>query len=69
MSRIGKKPISIPSGVEVKIEGNNFKAKGPLGELSLDFKDVIEVTNDSENIICNRKNDDPESRSDRKSVV
>ena len=41
MSRIGKKPISIPSGVEVKIEGNNFKAKGPLGELSLDFKDVI----------------------------
>ena len=63
MSRIGKKPILIPSGVEVKIEGNNLKAKGPLGELSLDFKDVIEVTIDSENIICNRKNDDPEARS------
>ncbi len=35
MSRIGKKPIEIPSGVEVKIENNTFIAKGPKGELSL----------------------------------
>ena len=31
MSRIGKKPIEIPSGVEVKIEGNVITAKGPKG--------------------------------------
>ncbi|HPC31017.1 MAG TPA: 50S ribosomal protein L6 [Candidatus Paceibacterota bacterium] len=35
MSRIGKKPIEIPTGVEVKIENNTFIAKGPKGELSL----------------------------------
>jgi len=35
MSRIGKKPIEIPAGVEVKIENNTFIAKGPKGELSL----------------------------------
>ncbi len=33
MSRVGKKAISIPSGVEVKIEDNNIKVKGPKGEL------------------------------------
>lgn len=33
MSRIGKKPIAVPSGVEVKLEGVLFKAKGPKGEL------------------------------------
>ena len=63
MSRIGKKPILIPSGVQVDIEGNNIKAKGPLGELSLEFQDMINVTIESDNIICKRKNDAPESRS------
>ena len=63
MSRIGKQSISIPSGVDVNIEGNNIKAKGPLGELSLDFKDSIEVSINSGTIICERKTDDPESRS------
>ena len=63
MSRIGKQSISIPSGVDVNIEGNNIKAKGPLGELSLDFKDSIEVSINSGTIICERKTDDRESRS------
>ncbi len=34
MSRIGKKPIPIPSGVEVTVNGNEFSAKGPRGKLS-----------------------------------
>ena len=63
MSRIGKKPILIPSGVEVNIEGNNIRAKGPLGELSLDFKNSIEVSIESGTITCKRRKDDPESRS------
>lgn len=37
MSRIGKKPIIVPEGVEVKIDGNNVNIKGNLGELSLKF--------------------------------
>ena len=35
MSRIGKKPIEIPKGVEVKIDGRQVKVKGPKGELGL----------------------------------
>jgi large subunit ribosomal protein L6 len=34
MSRIGKNPVLIPSGVEVTIDGLNIKVKGPKGELS-----------------------------------
>ena len=34
MSRIGRKPIVIPAGVEVKIEGNTVTVKGPKGTLS-----------------------------------
>ena len=37
MSRIGRKPITVPAGVEVKIEGNNLSVKGPKGALAIDF--------------------------------
>jgi len=44
VSRIGKKPIPIPQGVEVKVEGNVVKVKGPKGELSQELKGVtIEI--------------------------
>ena len=42
MSRIGLKPIEIPEGVEVQINGNHVKVKGPKGELSRDLhEDMI----------------------------
>lgn len=42
MSRIGKKPIEVPKGVEIKINGNNMTVKGPLGTLQRDLhKDMI----------------------------
>lgn len=43
MSRIGKKPILIPEGVEVKIEGKRVIVKGPKGELSQEIRPEIEV--------------------------
>jgi large subunit ribosomal protein L6 len=43
MSRIGKKPIAIPNGVEVKIEKDLVKVKGPKGELKLTIHPVIKV--------------------------
>jgi large subunit ribosomal protein L6 len=51
MSRIGKKPVTIPSGVEVQITGQSLKAKGKLGELSLTLHDEVlakveEIAND-----------------------
>ncbi|MDN6748273.1 MAG: 50S ribosomal protein L6, partial [Brevibacterium sp.] len=35
MSRIGKNPISVPTGVEVKIDGQDVAVKGPKGDLSV----------------------------------
>jgi len=43
MSRIGKKPILIPEGVEVKIEGREVKIKGPKGELARIFPFEVKV--------------------------
>ncbi|MBZ9577761.1 50S ribosomal protein L6 [Patescibacteria group bacterium] len=43
MSRIGKKPIPIPEGVEVKIEGQNVIVKGPKGELQKEVRPEIKV--------------------------
>lgn len=42
-SRVGKKPILIPQGVEVKIQGNNVSVKGPKGEISKDFRPEISI--------------------------
>ncbi len=55
MSRIGKKPILIPDGVEVKMEGNNIKVKGPKGELSLDIRNEIAVNIKEGQIIATPK--------------
>ncbi len=44
MSRIGKKVISIPAGVEVNFTSGVFNVKGPQGTLSKDFKKDIEIT-------------------------
>ncbi len=48
MSRIGKKPVTVPSGVEVKIDGQTVKAKGSKGELSVTLVDdvTVEMTDD-----------------------
>jgi large subunit ribosomal protein L6 len=44
MSRIGKQPVSVPSGVEVTIEGQMVKVKGPKGELQSLLLDLVEVS-------------------------
>jgi len=43
MSRIGKKPIQIPDGVEIKIEGNLIMVKGPKGELKVQISPEIKA--------------------------
>ncbi len=47
MSRIGKKPIAVPSGVEVKIEGNLVKVKGPKGSLQRELHPTIKAKVDA----------------------
>ena len=54
MSRIGKKPIEIPSGVEVKIDGQKVTVKGPLGEESVDVRPEIAVKVEDNHILLSK---------------
>ena len=58
MSRIGKKPIEIPSGVEVKIENNVVTVKGPKGAESVAYRDEVKVSVVENNIIVEPNSDD-----------
>jgi large subunit ribosomal protein L6 len=63
MSRIGRKPISIPAGVEVKIVDNQITVKGPKGTLSRELhKDILIVIEGSE-ILVQRPSDNKLHRS------
>jgi large subunit ribosomal protein L6 len=63
MSRIGKQPITVPSGVEVKIDGQDVKVKGPKGELSQTFLDYVTINQDGDTIMVERIDDSREARS------
>lgn len=57
MSRIGKLPVKIVEGVEVRIDGNKISVKGPKGELHLEVKPEIKLEIKDNNIILTRTND------------
>lgn len=58
MSRIGKMPIVIPSGVEVKVDGNVVKVKGPKGQLEQEIPEEIRVVQEENVVKIERPNDD-----------
>lgn len=58
MSRIGKLPIPIPSGVEVKTTGADVQIKGPKGALSRSFPSAVTVATEDGNIVVTRSGDD-----------
>ncbi|GAB6184018.1 50S ribosomal protein L6 [Thermodesulfovibrio hydrogeniphilus] len=62
MSRIGRKPIQIPNGVEVKIENKEITVKGPKGQLNYTLPDAIDVTIDNNTLLVTRKSDIPKVR-------
>ncbi len=46
MSRLGKKPVDVPSGVKVNIAGRTISVEGPKGSLSFDFRSEVQVSHD-----------------------
>ncbi len=62
MSRIGKKPITIPSGVEVTIAGSHVTVKGPKGTLEHDAPESITVSRDGDELLVTRPDDEREHR-------
>ena len=63
MSRIGKKPIAIPAGVDVKLNGTEITVKGPKGELKNTLRPEMEIVIENSEIIVKRPNDDQTNRS------
>ena len=63
MSRIGRLPIDIPAGVDVKVDGSAVTVKGPKGELNLTVASPIEVKLEDGQLLVTRPDDERESRS------
>ena len=62
MSRIGKAPITVPSGVEVQIQGRQVAVKGPKGELDIEVPVDITVRQDGDEILVERSDDERRNR-------
>jgi large subunit ribosomal protein L6 len=62
MSRVGKQPIPIPSGVEVTIDGRHVMVKGPNGTLERDTPGAIVVQREGDEIVVTRPDDERENR-------
>lgn len=63
MSRIGKKPVAIPAGVEVKIDGSVVTVKGPKGTLTKEFNHIMKISQEGNEIIVERPDDENFSKS------
>lgn len=62
MSRIGRLPVAVPAGVDVKIDGSTVTVKGPKGELTHSFKPIITIEHNGAEINVSRPNDEKETR-------
>jgi len=57
MSRIGKLPIPVPSGVTVTVDGQHITVKGPKGSLAFEAPRAIQVALDGQQVVCRRSSD------------
>ena len=62
MSRIGKRPVVVPAGVEVTLNGNVVTVKGPKGTLTKTFNDELTIKMEDNQIVVERSNDEPKMR-------
>ena len=63
MSRIGNKPVAIPAGVEVTIDGSVVTVKGPKGTLTKEFNSRMAISQEGAEIIVKRPNDENVNKS------
>ncbi len=63
MSRIGKMPVAVPAGVDVKIDGSVVTVKGPKGTLTKEFNHLMKISQEGAEIIVTRPDDENLSKS------
>ena len=62
MSRVGKMPVAVPSGVDVKIDGSQVTVKGSKGELSREFHERVAIEMNDGELVVTRPDDARESK-------
>ena len=62
MSRIGKKAVSLPSGVQVTLDGQTVTVKGPKGQLSWTVAEEIEVRQDGQELLLTKRAEGPRAQ-------
>ena len=62
MSRIGKEPISVPTDVNISIQGRNVGVTGPKGSLDLDLPGEVDVRQEDGTVLVERPNDDRKNK-------
>jgi large subunit ribosomal protein L6 len=62
MSRVGKSPIAVPSGVTVQLSGRKLSAKGKLGELNMDLNEDVDVKVEGDKVVFKPVNDSKQAR-------
>ena len=62
MSRVGRMPVVIPSGVNIELNGSSVSVKGPKGELKRTFSPLVGITMENGQIVITRSSDSPDER-------
>ncbi len=62
MSRIGRLPVAVPSGVQVNVQGLDVHVKGPKGELKRTFSPLVSIALENGQVVVTRKSDHPRER-------
>jgi large subunit ribosomal protein L6 len=62
MSRIGRKPVALPSGVTAQIDGRKITVKGPKGEISRELNPALSVTLEDGTVVVKRPSDEAQHR-------
>lgn len=62
MSRIGRMPVVIPSGVQVEVNGSNVRVKGPKGEMQRTFSPLVGIAIENGQIVITRNSEHPAER-------
>lgn len=62
MSRIGKLPITVPTGVEIHLEGQQVRVKGKKGELKFTLQPLVTLVHEGEQLVLKRTQDTPQAR-------
>jgi len=63
MSRIGKKPVTIPAGVKIAMSGSMITVQGPKGNLQRTLDTIVDVAVEADQVVVSRRGDDKQDRS------